>query len=177
MTTANERAIGMLKTALEMEEKGFKFYEQAVAKTQNELGHNIFQMLKEDEMVHVDRIKKIFAGLTGGEGWTDQWKAVVAPQRDLGEIFRVMAVEHGAGIRAETGDLDALAVGIDFEAKSVAFYREHLEGATDELEREFTAAMVAEEENHHELLADMNLYLTDPDAWFRENERGGLDGA
>jgi rubrerythrin len=177
MTIHNERALGMLKTALGMEEKGFAFYEKAVGETDNELGRNIFTMLKEDERVHVERIKKIFAGLTDGGAWNEDWKQVDTPQRDLGQMFRDMAEKHGKTIKAETGDLDALQVGIDFEARAVAFYKEHKAGATDPLETEFVDEMIAEEEIHHELLTDMKFYLEDPDAWFREKEGSHVDGA
>ncbi|MDP8222210.1 MAG: ferritin family protein [Candidatus Lernaella stagnicola] len=177
MATDNERALGMLQTALEMEEKGFAFYEKAVGETGNELGRNIFTMLKEDELVHVERIKTIYAEISGGGGWNDEWKTVAAPQRDLGQMFRDMAYKHRGTIQPQTSDLDALQVGIDFEARAVAFYKEHLADAADELEIEFIKEMIAEEETHHELLTDMKLYLSDPDAWFREKERSHVDGA
>jgi hypothetical protein len=37
--------------------------------------------------------------------------------------------------------------------------------------------MVVEEKSHHKILEDAKLYLTDPSSWFREHEKGGLDGA
>ncbi|NLH51146.1 MAG: ferritin family protein [Myxococcales bacterium] len=177
MAEKNERALGMLKTALSMEEKGYQFYEKVVATSGNELGRRIFQMLKEDEITHVERIQRLFQQLSGGQDWTDDWKIVTVQQRDLSQIFHRLAEEHRQRLSAEAGDLEAIDVGLDFELKAVNFYREHLAHAQNELEREFIRAMVAEEELHHELLADMKLYLTDPNAWFREREKGGLDGA
>jgi len=177
MSNEHHQALGMLKTALEMEEKGYHFYETAVAQSDNEIGRKIFEMLREDETLHAERIKKIYTNLTGGGAWNEDWRTVPAPQRDLTQVFHDLAVHYGQTIHASVGDIEALNVGLDFEAKSVSFYRRHLALAKEPLEIEFTRAMVAEEETHFQLLDDMRLYLTDPDAWFREKEKGGLDGA
>jgi rubrerythrin len=174
--TTDFRALGMLKTALEMEDKGFRFYEKAVAESRNELGRGIFKMLQEDETVHVERIKKIYERLTGGLGWSDDWRDIPRAPRDLTQIFRDLAAKHGPNLKPHTGQLDALNVGLDFEMKSVEFYRSHLPQAENDLERLFLQEMIAEEELHYALLADMKLYLTDPESWFREKEKGGLDG-
>jgi hypothetical protein len=37
--------------------------------------------------------------------------------------------------------------------------------------------MISEEKSHHAALSDMKLYLSDPAAWFVEQEHPGLDGA
>lgn len=59
----------------------------------------------------------------------------------------------------------------------VAFYQDHLSKAKDRVEREFIEQMVTEEKSHHAALSDMKLYLSDPAAWFVEQEHPGLDGA
>ena len=74
-------------------------------------------------------------------------------------------------------DIEALEVGVDFELKSIDFYKEHLERSEDPEEREFLGRMIKEERSHYKLLDDMKLYLKDPDLWFMEKERSGLDGA
>lgn len=178
MNQENDRAVQMLQAALNMEEKGQKFYEEAVQKTQNQLGRDIFRMLMEDELVHMQRIKTIYQTLTEGTGWSESWKLLdVDVHQDLGQVFRQLAAEHGKNIKAETGDLQALDVGLDFELKSVNFYREQQPQATGELEKEFIEHMIAEEQEHHRLLDDMKFYLTDPDGWFMEKGSGLLDGA
>ncbi|MBW2648656.1 MAG: hypothetical protein JRC53_02390 [Deltaproteobacteria bacterium] len=87
-----------------------------------------------------------------------------------------MAKKHGSKIIADTSDLEALDTGIDFEMRSVEFYEEQLTKATNSLEQEFIKKMVTEERGHHAALTDMKFYLSDPAGWFREKERGGLDG-
>jgi len=170
-----DRSLKMLSTALEMEEKGKVFYEGVVSTCKNSVGREIFKMLLEDEKVHMDRIKKIYESLSGREVWCS-WDDLEAPHGNLTAIFRKMAKEHGANVSVSADDLEALDIGIDLEARSVEFYGGQLEKATDELETAFIKEMISEEKSHYVALEDMKLYLSDPASWFRERERGGLDG-
>lgn len=177
MTNPTERSLNMLTTALDMEEKGKAFYQKAIEQCGNDLGQEIFRKLKADEDVHVKRIKAIYASLTDKGTWSDEWKDHEVEHEDLGAFFRSLAKKHGATIQADAGDIEALDVGLDFEQKAVTFYREQLREASDALEREFIQLMVTEEKGHHAALADMKMYLENPEAWFQETERSLLDGA
>jgi rubrerythrin len=171
-----KRAKKMLSTALEMEERGKAFYERAVSTCRNDMGKEIFQTLMEDEDVHMIRIRSIYERLSGKQAWSEEWKKLKVKHADLGGLFRNIAKKHGPKIVADTSDLEALDTGIDFEMISVEFYEEQLKKATNSLEQEFIRKMVAEERGHHAALTDMKFYLSDPAGWFREKERGGLDG-
>lgn len=177
MPKDRDRSLQMLSTALEMERKGRAFYEEAVSTCRNVFGREMFQMLMKEEVIHMDRILKIHESLKAGGSWSDGWKSVKADHSGLGALFQRMASSHGTKITAVTGDLDALEVGIDLEVQAISFYQQGLEKATDALEREFLEHIIAEEKGHHAALTDMRLYLTDPAAWFGEQERSGLDGA
>jgi rubrerythrin len=168
--------MAMLSTALEMETKGKHFYETAVNTCQNALGKKIFTMLKHDEDIHVQRIQAIYAKLQGQHAWSDDWKAIMPDHQDLGKVFRDLAAAQGQNITADTGDLQALDVGIDFEFKAVRFYEDQLKAAEDKLEQEFIRHMIDEEKSHHTALAEMKHFLSDPAAWFREQERSAFDG-
>jgi rubrerythrin len=177
MSNGQDRSLQMLSTALELEKKGTGFYNNAVSTCQNEVGREIFRMLMQDEIVHMDRIKRIYELLKAGGDWTDEWKSVKPDHKDLGVLFREMVSTHGKDITAKTSDIEALDVGIDLELRAIAFYQGHLSEATDALEREFLEQIITEEKGHHAALADMKLYLSDPAAWFGEQEHIGLDGA
>jgi rubrerythrin len=177
MTEKADRALTMLNKALDMERKGIAFYEDAVKTCSNQVGKEIFQMLKDEERVHIDRIMKIYSTLEQKKDWTSDWKVIKPDHGDLEVFFTDLTKRHGTDITASTSDIEALDVGLDFEQNAVAFYREHLSEAVETLEREFIEEMVAEERYHHKILGDMKLYLTNPESWFREQEHGGLDGA
>ena len=177
MTHQENRALEMLKTALDMEEKGEIFYKKAAGDSTNTLGREIFETLMKDERVHHERIQKIYNTLTAQNKWTDEWKSLGTGHKDVRELFQEMAVAHGKTLQADPNDLQALDVGIDFEYKTMKFYEQHLQKAADPLEKEFTEKMAAEERGHYTALKDMKFYLTDPAAWYQEKEHSGLDGA
>ena len=137
MTHHFDRALAMLATALEMEEKGKAFYEKAISTCKNQLGVKIFTMLKKDEDIHVQRIQKIYEQLNTQHTWSQEWKSFGEGHADLGKVFRDLAAVQGGNIQAGTGDLEALEVGITFEFKAVRFYEDQLKAATDDTEKEF----------------------------------------
>jgi len=177
MTTDQDRSLQMLSSALELERKGKSFYKEAVSTCQNDLGREIFQMLMKDEGLHMDRILKIYNSLKAGQIWSEDWKSIKPDHKDLGVLFREMASVHGTKITVNTGDLEALDIGIDLELRSITFYNKNLTKAQDSIERDFIEQMIGEENSHHAVLSDMKLYLVDPAGWFFEHEHTGLDGA
>jgi rubrerythrin len=177
MTKKNERTLKLLNTALTMEKKGISFYEETLSTCENDVGREIYKMLKDDEVVHIERIAEIYSSLEAGNDWISEWKRLKLVHGDLNEFFIDLAKKHSTDFTVDSSDIDALNVGIDFELKSVKFYTEHLEGAEDPMEREFLEYMVKEENSHYKLLDDMKFYLTDPASWFAEKERSGFDGA
>ena len=176
MTHHFNRSLTMLATALEMEEKGKSFYSKAIGECHNDLGLKIFSMLKQDEDIHIQRIKSIYEHLQGTHTWDESWKTMGLEHKDLTVVFRELAATHQKTIKADTGDLAALDVGLDFEFRSVRFYEEQLKAAEDPLEIEFVKHMIEEERSHHSALLEMKAFLSDPAAWFRGVERGAFDG-
>ena len=177
MSSDQDRSLQMLSTALEMEKKGADFYDKAVSECQNELGREMFRMLMKEELIHMDRILKIYEVLKAGKAWSDEWRSIKSEHKDIGVLFKEMASAHGQDITATTSDMEALDVGIDFESRAITFYQEHLSKAEDSLELEFLEQLIKEERGHHAALSDMKLYFSDSASWFAEMERSGLDGA
>lgn len=177
MSLENAQALRMLKTALEMEEKGKSFYGKAIKDCKNCIGSDVFTTLMKDEAIHIERIKVIYQALTGGKPWNNDWLKAGSGHLGLVAFFKNLATKYGTDVKPESNDLDALSVGIGFEQKSVNFYTEELARATDPIERVFLEKMIAEEKGHFAVLTDMKFYLENPTAWFAEKERSGYDGA
>lgn len=177
MSDTRDHFIQMLCTALEMEEKGRAFYEKAATTTENPLGKEIFRMLVADEMIHRERIQKISDSLTQDKKWTEDWKQLQCPYQNLGQVFRDLAAKQGKAGLSNTNDLEALKLAQDFELRSIEFYQGRRAQAVDALEQAFLDQMIREEKGHHLALEDTRYYLSDPEGWFIEKERAGLDGA
>lgn len=176
MTDPIQCSIDMLNTALEMEEKGKTFYEKAVKTCGNPQCQEIFSSLVKDEVLHQDRIKQIHDTLTSGRCWTRDWESIKGSSENLGLLFKNLAARERKKIKAETTDVEALNIGLDFELTSVKFYQDHRVKTSDPLESAFLDQMIQEEKEHWKALKDTRYYLTDPEGWFMEKERAGLDG-
>ncbi len=166
-----------LETALEMERKGKDFYDKARSEAQNDLARDVFHMLGEEEIVHMERINRIYDSVKEEGVFTDSWKECLPQHEDLVSVFREMAAKYGKDIPQTESDVKALEMGIDFESQSVKFYKDQLNKAESEQEKDFLEKMVKEENSHHHAFADMKFYLSDPAGYFREMEKGQLDGA
>ena len=176
MTTPSKRICNLLAKALDMERKGKAYYDRMARRCKNKQCRDIFKMLSGHEDVHTERIQKIYDSLSAGGEWCE-WEEPGKKHPELGQVFRAMAKKYGADVTANMSDIQALGLGVDFEAASVKFYRDNLKKAEDKAQKEFFKKMILEEREHHSALSDMKLYLENPSAWFQEKERSGLDGA
>jgi len=165
----------MLKTALDMEEKGRVFYEKAARTCSNTFGRDMFATLIQDEIAHTQRIKKIFAGIEANKSWTDEWKQFEGHKGNLTEMFYKFTEKNGKMIKADTKDIEALDIALDMEEKSISFYDGYLKDAKDPIERAFIEKMVVEERSHFTILKDTKFYLTNPVGWFNEHEKSSFD--
>lgn len=178
--STEDRAMAMCATAMEMEERGRRFYEDAASRCRNPAGKDMFRILMEQEVVHISRIKRIYAAVqTGGSFPEVSDPAEFAAGSDaLEALFKGLAARHDTKAGSpDPSDLEAVETGIDLEKNAIAFYEHQRSQAIDPKELAFIDLMIREEKGHHRTLNDMKFYLTDPAGWFRERERGGLDGA
>lgn len=53
MSSGQDRSLEMLSTALELEKKGTRFYEEAISACHNQIGREIFRMLMKDEVMQM----------------------------------------------------------------------------------------------------------------------------
>lgn len=177
MAEGAARSLQMLAAALEKEERGRDFYIKSASTCSNELGKDIFRVLASEEGIHIKRVGEIYSSLEKGKPWTDDWKAYRQQNENLQRLFRERMAKLGPKVKAETGDLEALDIGLQFEQGAIDFYEQEAKRAVDRIEREFIDRMIAEERSHFASLSDIKLYLTDPESWFTEAEHHGLDGA
>jgi len=175
MTTATPALLEMLVAALDMEQKGRAFYDEAAAGCTSKLGKEIFLHLAADEVVHLERLKRIFASLKEREAWTEDWATLTTSHEDFSEFYHTLLKKHEKDVTPASSELNALTVGIDLERKTAAYYEEHLVHAKDEKVRTFLKRMIAEERGHLAALSDLKLYLTDPEEWSFEMEHRDPD--
>jgi rubrerythrin len=177
MAQKTDKTAEYYSAGLEIEETGHAFYQKTSRNSKNEMGKKLFGMLADDELVHMERIKSIYGSLKKGREWLLNWKKMPIKHPDIRQIFISLAEKNKDQIKPDSSDLEALDVGLDLENRSINYYEKHLKESTSDMEKEFLQQMVREEQTHHRLLSDMKFYLTNPESWYVEHEKHGLDGA
>lgn len=77
---------------------------------------------------------------------------------------------------ADTDDMEAVKIAIDFETKGEAFYSNLRDSVEDPVEKEFYSVLANMEREHRLSLEDTLDYFKDPEGWYRMKEKHTLDG-
>jgi rubrerythrin len=165
----------ILKQALQMEQESREFYLNAARKVENKLGRQMLESIAKDEEGHHTLLLQLQEGAAGtalGE--------CRAEYEDAGARLRALFSEYGAQaaeeVSADTDDLEALNIAMEMERKGYNLYKEAASKASDPSAGKVFVFLAGEEEKHFEVLQNMHRYLSDPRAWFLEQEHGLLDG-
>jgi rubrerythrin len=170
-----EERLKALEIAMKLEEDGKRFYTDASEKATSSFARDMFVSLAKDEDVHLEKVKEIYDKLREERAWP---KVVTS----IGDVVKTKAVFPG-----DTKDLNmteedisesvkVLKMGMEMEEKSITFYNELTEKATDPFEGRFFFALAHEERGHYLSLWDYREYLEDPAGWFGMKEGFRLDG-
>jgi len=173
----DEKYMEALKISIEMERKGNKFYKSVAAKTKNELGKKVFSAMAKDEMEHIEAIKEFSKKLLKEKELPDIENLITRKHRKGDEsIFKmpVKELKEKAGIDAD--DLKAYSIAMKMEKEGYEYYRECLQGATDEKVKKLFQFLIEEESMHYQLLQNTFQYLSHPQDWFAEQERPIFEG-
>lgn len=176
-----ERTLAWLNEALKLEERGRAGYRKAEAEAGDPLAKELFGRLAELEDDHVERFKEIFQQVSQHRHWPASARHKLPQALAQGALrswFLKPLLKNKN--RFKNADIEAaVQTGVDFEQASVAFYQDNLARAQGAApgEREFLAAMAAEEQIHLEILNELKLYYTDPEAWSLQMDHALLDGA
>jgi rubrerythrin len=178
---ANDRneTLEMFCTALEMKEKKRDLYEKSMNACSDDVGKETFLMLRDSETEHGKQLQQIYEEMKKGTDWADACRYYPESKDELVESFRRIAAKHVKEIDPDAcqTNIGAIETGMELENTCIQFFEGKLKHAVDSTERQFLEHMAAEEREHYNTLADLKFYYTDPEAWFMEKGRTGLDGA
>jgi rubrerythrin len=164
-----------LKTAIQMEQDGKKFYEEAAQKAKSQGTAEIFQYLAKGEVYHILKIEEIYEALEKDPNWTESMCEFNASAEDP-KIFSAALAKGNMGA-GDADDIKALEVGIQMETKSIEFYQRLARQAHDDKERRFLMSLINEERGHYNNLIDYRNFLIDPADWYYIHEGQNVDGA
>ena len=147
-----------LLLAIDIEQRGYKFYTEAARATKDPRGRAMFQRLAQDEVRHLDWL----TGHKESLEKTGKWKAIQLTGEALSLGGRVFPKTAGprSGVKAKTRELAALSRGMQAEKDSMAFYKELAEAVIDLSGRATFQRLAEEEEKHYLLLQAEHDYLS-----------------
>lgn len=160
-----------LNKALEMEEKGYKFYIETAANCENTISKKAFNFLADNEVLHIQNIKHFYDTLQ---------KKGELPKLDLDDV-RATRIED-AGIFAKTikdlkekvkksdDEKKACEFAMQFEKDGYAYYENMLKDTNDENLTKLLKFLLNEENDHYEWIMNLHAYLTDSHNWFMYEE-------
>ena len=167
-----EEALALLKSAIELEKDGYKFYIEAAKKSTDPKGKAIFEQLAKDEIGHEKALVAEYESLhqTG--------QLIQHPQTPLAKIYKVgdrpkifsSDPEGKARIKPSTTDLEALRIAMANEKKAVEFFSQARDKSHDPLAKGLYSRLVAEEGSHILLLEGEYDYLTNAGFWLGHQE-------
>lgn len=156
----------VLKTALELEEKGYRYYHEVSGKAGNPLTRNLFTVLAEQELSHMDRIKELY------EKSSIQISKSTVPSEELQKAVRQVFNNFSKEER-DTWDIDiedAYEYAMQLERDSSKMYRDFSTKSKNSGETEFFKSLENEENAHFSALQNVYNYLKHTQGWFEAEE-------
>jgi rubrerythrin len=156
-----------IKTAIQLEKDGRKFFQQAAQETSNELGKKMFQKLAADEVRHLVTFEKMFKTLADPETWRELLKSGSPRER---MPFFAEKVENRSPAEKGADEVSALRQALEVERKAIDFFKRVSQEAHDpEASRIFQ--LIAEEEvSHYDLIQAQIDSVTNSGFWFDVGE-------
>jgi rubrerythrin len=135
-----------------MELEGKEFFEEVSAKARNERTRKTFQSLAKQEQRHVDILGEEMARLDKGMDW-----AALEDMKRSAPAYPKISVFKDKELRRlrfdpESGELEALRIGMEVEQKSIEYYRSAGAQAAEPKAREIFNWLVGEEAGHLTIL-------------------------
>jgi rubrerythrin len=171
MVSEQSQTVEAVKTAIQMEIDGRKFYQQAGRASQNELGQKLFRQLASEEDLHRRKFEEIFKAIQTSKAWP----AVELTPHE-GKELETLFARAGKSVKASSSELEAVQTAMTMENRTRDFYRERAGKASFETEKRYYQTLEKEEAAHHAALLDYYEYMKDPAGWFTIKERHSLDG-
>jgi rubrerythrin len=152
-----------IKTAIQMEEDGYSFYQKAAAQTSSDMGKTVFKSLAADELLHLEVFEKLFNEKVGKTEWHDlvntSKKYVDIPifPKDLKKL---------EGANPDINEIDALHIAMDSEQKAIEYYTEIREKSSDDEVNKIIDEIINQEKNHYNILEGEFHHINSTGYWF-----------
>jgi len=175
MTSKTQDRIKALEVALNNESRERDFYLKHADRTSNSFGKMMFQSIAKDEDEHYKKILDLHGKLKEEGKWPETIPLKVKGT-DMKSILKKVVESVDTSTEADTDDMEAVQIAIDFETRGEKFYSDLRDSVENPVEKEFYDVLATMEREHRLSLEDTLDYFKDPEGWYRMKEKRHLDG-
>lgn len=163
---AGDRTAQAMKTAIEMEKSGHRFFTEAANKVKHEVGRKLFSRLAAEEIDHMRTFEKIFNEVSSGADWKEAMKAIEPAKRVpyFDEARKELKVED------MSVELDYLKKALDLERNAMQFFEKAIQEAESPEAKEIFKRILEEEQNHYDLIQSEIDSISGTGFWFDVQE-------
>ncbi len=159
----NQSIKSILETALEREKKGHAFYQKAAHSTDSQKARHMFDWLMSVEQTHIDKLSRQLDAVSRTGQLTklqyDLPKRVGAS--DLPEVPEVTGK-----VNPDTGELEALSLGMNAEKEAAAYYSRAAKEAIDPEAKALLDHLADDEKEHLAVLEEEYKWLKKSGEYF-----------
>ena len=161
--TEFEKIKDAIKTAIQMEQEGYSFYQKAAAQTSSEMGRTVFSSLAADELLHLEVFKNLFEEKLG----QDEWNKLVNSGLKYADIqVFPKDLKKVEGANPDTNEIDAIRMAMDSEKRAIDFYAKIKQSITDNGIKEIIDEIIRQEQSHYTVLEGEFYHITSTGYWF-----------
>ncbi|MHB1457681.1 MAG: ferritin-like domain-containing protein [Armatimonadota bacterium] len=165
----------VIKAAMDFEADGYKIFVDAGEKSTDPLSKATFNFLRDQELTHIERIKKFAAMIEGGVDFDldslGEPITVAKAKKEIGGIFK----EFKSQFEATAGDpderMEVYTVAMKMECRGHDFYGSAADAAKDEVSKKIYRFLSDEEAQHYMIIEETQTFLMQPDAIMAVEER------
>lgn len=175
MSSSTGERIKALEIALNNESKERDFYLKNAERTQNKLGKLMFASIASDEDEHYRRISGLHKKLISDGKWPET-VPIEVKGTEVKAVLQKIVDSVDTSSKADTNDIEAVKVAVDFETKGEMFYGKLAREVDNPMEKKFYEFLAGIEREHRLSLEDTYEYFQDPAGWYRVKEKLHVDG-
>lgn len=168
--------LSIIEEVLESEKREVAFFRRLSERIKTPLGRAVFKDYAEKGREHCRSLKELHTELSALDPSDTRAPATGATAMDQDDYEEKLSRSMDRAL-ADFDDLTAIDMAARFVRKTTRFLSRSYEALTDPAHREVLRAIELSERENFIHLKNIEEYLKDPHAWFREREHHGLDGA
>ena len=159
MSEENERK-QVLEEAIRFETDGREFFLKATEKTKTYFAKTIFQIIAEEELDHIKKIKQVYERYLTSE--KQQLPPPTAKKSNLQNVFQQAKEKINQSVLMNADEMEAIRLAIQLEIKGQEFYDRMAKEATNDFEKAFYKDLAQEEDVHFLVLRQMEEAVMSP---------------